>query len=96
MALNRDCTLKEKQQVDLIVNRILKTSPITNKLNSHRDILMVHLNGCPLDLDGLINASDADFYHDIDGIFINLNRETGRLEDYFVPRFSAYYKNKPI
>ena len=96
MALNMDCTPKEKQQIGLIVNRMLKTSPSTNKLTSHSGISMVHLNGCPLDLDGLINASDADFYHDINGIFLNLNTETGRLEDYFVPRFSAYYKNKDI
>ncbi len=34
-------------------------------------------------------ADDMDFRHDFIGIQCNMNRETGRIENLFVPRFSS-------
>ncbi len=41
-----------------------------------------------LDLDGMIEASDLDFGHDILGIQNHINRETKKFENCFVPRFA--------
>ena len=58
--------------------------------HNKRDLLMdleaVHSNGCKLDLDVLHNFDDFDFYHDIYGIMNYLDRETGQLNNCFVPR----------
>jgi len=39
-------------------------------------------------LKGLLQAENFDFLHDVIGIVNHLNRETGELEDYFVPRYA--------
>lgn len=44
-------------------------------------------NYLPIDLPGLLMASDADFNHDCCGIMRHLNRESGTLQDCFVPRY---------
>lgn len=59
-----------------------------------RDILMdltaCHLNAYKLRLKDLRDTDDVmSFSHDIYGIRQHLNRETGKLEDCFVPRFAA-------
>lgn len=51
------------------------------------DITACHLNGCPLDLPGLADASIGDFNHDVMGIRKFINRETGKLEGDF-PRYA--------
>ena len=50
------------------------------------DVTAVHANGCYLKLEELLNADDFNFLHDILGIRDHLNRETGKLEDCFLPR----------
>ena len=50
------------------------------------DIRSVHLNGCPLDLKILFDASDFKFAHDIFGIRQHLDRQTGKLDRRFLPR----------
>jgi hypothetical protein len=52
------------------------------------DIEAVHCNGNPLKLYGLLEADDFNFTHDVLGIRKNLNRDTGKLENHFSPRFS--------
>lgn len=39
-----------------------------------------------IDFDALLGFKDADFLHDVSGIIRNLNRETGVLENHFLPR----------
>lgn len=46
-----------------------------------------HLNGPPLRLQELLEAPVFDFSHDICGIDKFMNRKTGKLSGYFVPRF---------
>lgn len=41
-----------------------------------------------LRLSDLLNADDFNFSHDICGIQNNLNRETKKMENFFVPRFA--------
>lgn len=47
------------------------------------------VNGnAPLDWARLIKADDFNFMHDLGGISRHLDRDTGRLGDCFVPRFT--------
>jgi hypothetical protein len=52
------------------------------------DIEACHCNGTPLRLADLADADDANFGHDVFGIRRFLNRETGELEGFFVPRYA--------
>jgi hypothetical protein len=62
---------------------------LRTRLDWEMDVMAVHLNGCPLRLKDLLEADDFNFAHDLYGIYRHLNRETGKLEDCFLPRFSA-------
>lgn len=55
------------------------------------DITATHANGCRLDLARLLAAGDGDFAHDVLGIRRHLNRDTGELEGFFVPRLAERY-----
>jgi hypothetical protein len=55
------------------------------------DLNATHCNGCRLDLDRLLAAEDFDFTHDVYGIRRHLNRNTGKLEGFFVPRLAERY-----
>lgn len=57
-------------------------------LSLSMDITATHLNGCPLDFDKLLTASDPDFAHDVFGISRHIDRTTGKLKDHFLPRCS--------
>ena len=53
------------------------------------DIVATHISGCPLRLKALLEAPISDFIHDIYGILKHLDRTTGKLQDCFVPRYTA-------
>lgn len=50
------------------------------------DLMACHANGCPMDFQKLLGADDFNFAHDVWGIRRKLNRTTGELEDFFLPR----------
>jgi hypothetical protein len=47
-------------------------------------------NSTPMRLQDLLNFGDPDFAHDVWGISRHINRETGQLEDCFLPRCARY------
>lgn len=51
-------------------------------------IVAVHINHIELDLIKLLNFDDFNFYHDINGMLKNINIETGKLDNFFMPRCS--------
>lgn len=53
------------------------------------DVHAAHCNGCPLDLQALLDAPDSDFGHDVFGISRHIDRSTGKLLNCFVPRYAA-------
>lgn len=57
-----------------------------NDVKMMMDLTACHCNGCPLDLNKLLNAPNGDFGHDVFGIRRHINRRTGQLEDCFQPR----------
>lgn len=59
-------------------------------LSTLMDIIATHANSNPLRLADLLAADDFNLMHDVSGIAAHLNRQTGRLEGFFVPRFSDH------
>ena len=53
------------------------------------DLTAVHANDLQLRLDDLLKADSINFWHDVAGIARNLDRETGKLGNFFVPRFAT-------
>lgn len=60
-----------------------------NKMDMVMDLSAVHANAYRLRLDELLAADPLNFTHDVFGIVRHLNRDTGLLENFFVPRFTA-------
>lgn len=73
------------------MQEIVKDALVLGVTRNYASLLMdlqVAHSVCPLNLNGLLEASKADFLHDICGIVHNLNRDTGELENCFVPRYA--------
>ncbi len=86
--------MTKKKEMDLILkivdrgyDEMCTYGLYKTKLDMIMDIETAHKN-CPLDLQKLLDADEANFYHDVMGIFKNLNRQTKKLENCFVPRFA--------
>lgn len=60
-----------------------------DRMSTQMDLSATHANGNPLDLDRLLAFDDFNFMHDITGIYRHLNRDTGKLGNFFRPRSSA-------
>jgi len=45
-------------------------------------------NDIPLKLNDLLIADDLNFYHDIMGIYNNINRNTKKIDNCFLPRYA--------
>lgn len=58
-----------------------------SKMDLMMDLEVVHKQ-TPLRLKELLKADEFNFFHDICGIYRHLNRQTGELENCFVPRFA--------
>jgi hypothetical protein len=70
--------------------KVCKTAHITYPvLDAEMDLSACVANGCPLRLADLLKADDMNFAHDIFGIRANLNRDTGKLDNCFSPRYSV-------
>ena len=91
--INWDCTREESLVIDEIIRRFQNLAPdsqaASDKVGLMMDIEACHCNGCALRLDELLQAADSDFVHDVAGIYRNLDRLTGKLQDCFLPRFAA-------
>jgi len=84
-------TKEEAAIIYEIIMRVTKSGQLKrfDPLNLMMDITATHCNGNKLDLQNLLEAPDLDFFHDIFGIIKNLNRSTGKLDNFFSPRYSA-------
>jgi len=85
-----------KSDLDRITKIMLRAASMLSfeergltRLDVSMDLTACHLNGCPLDLDGLLNAERFDFVHDVTGICRHIDRTTGELRDCFLPRYAA-------
>lgn len=65
-----------------------KTKVSCSLLDINMDITATHTSN-PLKLQELLKADSFNFAHDIFGIYKNLNRRTGNLDNCFLPRYSV-------
>lgn len=86
-------TKLEEAQIKIVMKRAVRLAKLegeslTSKKKQHleMDITAAHANGCALDFTKLLGFDDASFGHDVWGIRKYMNRCTGKLTDFFVPR----------
>lgn len=88
--INWEMSEKEMDTIYKISERFKRDIvPEADLLIVNMDIAAAHLNGCPLNLDKLLNSQTGDFLHDVCGIQFHIDRETGKLEECFLPRCAA-------
>ena len=58
-----------------------------DELDIQMDLEACHCNGCPLRLADMEQADAFNLMHDVTGINMHLNRNTGELSKRFLPRF---------
>lgn len=80
-------TPEELNIVMEIVKRAVNAGIYDDVLMADMDISAVCAH-CPLRLADLLSADQFNFAHDLAGIQRHLNRRTGELEDFFLPRFA--------
>lgn len=71
------------------VQRLAIRMTPTDRLVLEMDVEAVHSNGMPLKLEELAHANTSDLVHDIAGIHRHIDRNSGQLQDCFVPRYAA-------
>lgn len=81
-----DSTTEEMELISKILDRAISMGLEKKKLTGSMDISAVHGCGCKLDLDKFYKFEAIDFIHDYSGIKTNIDRETGKLGNYFLPR----------
>ena len=85
---------EDSDKISAVVHRAMKAAKKYGvdypPLDCAMDITAAHLNGCPLDFDKLLEFDDFNFAHDVFGIRRHINRESGQLEDCFLPRCYAH------
>ena len=86
---DRERRLEESRLIIKIVNRGWEKmkGDYTTRLDMLMDLDAANKN-CPLKLQELLDTDDFNFYHDLVGIRQHVNRNTGKLEDCFLPRFA--------
>lgn len=91
MSINWDISKADAKLITKILDRaqILGDLQPKNRLNTEMDITAAHANGTPLRLADWLAADDFNFRHDLYGIDRHVNRETGKLMHYFLPRFAV-------
>ena len=95
MTVSFDTTKKDARLINRIARRAMKREALKQLADGdivqiEMDLTAVHANGCPLRLKDFLEAPDFDFSHDIVGIRRHLNRDTGQLEDCFLPRYHVH------
>ncbi len=77
------------ERFERLMGEPLGTGSMPTRMELMMDIEACHSNGCPLDLVSLLEAArDLDFAHDVGGIYRHLDRRTGKLGGFFLPRYA--------
>jgi len=82
---------KDSVLIHKIIQRLVDANNLEIKLNFielEMDLTACHANGNPLDLEKLLASPDSGIVHDVFGISRNIDRETGKLQNCFLPRYS--------
>jgi len=80
--------------IDMIVTRYadlfskLHGGQSIDRFHLMMDLTLVQNSNTPLQLRELLHTTDDNFSHDISGIINHLDRSTGELRGFFVPRYA--------
>ena len=85
--MDENVTMEEYRLIARIAKRARELGVERDVVGLNMDICNAHTS-CPLKLEELLEADEANFLHDVCGIVNNLNRVSGVLENCFVPRFA--------
>ena len=92
--VNFDCSKTEARLIAKIANRAVIMAANNGVkypfMDCEMDVTAVHCNGCTLNLERLLAADDFNFAHDVFGIRRHIDRETGKLQNCFLPRFNDH------
>lgn len=81
-----------KEEMKLISKIIDRGWPVMKRYYRERVDMIIDIEKaheyCPLKLQKLLQSDSFNFIHDLTGIWKNMNRSTGSLENCFVPRFA--------
>jgi len=87
--INWETTHKEKNLITKIVKRAHQLHPNQfEHISLMMDVVACHNNDTPLDLKKLLTSDDSTFNHDIFGIVNNICRNTGTIQNCFLPKCS--------
>jgi hypothetical protein len=84
--LNWGTSKEDLLVIGKIADRAMDYTGGKHRIDIVMDLEATHNNGCPLDLEKMLAFDSFNFMHDIHGINQNINRETGKLENCFLPR----------
>ena len=76
----------ELDQIDEVASRAMQSNEFSAHIDTISLILSLRSVDCKLDFKRLLSFDDFNFFHDVVGIMINLDRKTGKLKNFFVPR----------
>lgn len=79
-------TKEEYEKIVAISRKAKAKKYYDSMLDCQMDLDCVNSNDVKLDFDKLLGFDDFNFAHDVCGIARNLNRETGKLGNCFLPR----------
>jgi len=78
-----------RKQIDSITKILERGKNLGILRGSIHDSFMDYLNLIEvLDFDRLLHFDDFDFAHDVNGIYVNYNRQTYEFDNCFLPRCS--------
>lgn len=83
-----EATADERVLIDKIIERAEQEDMFSgyDRQSLEMDLIATHANGCPLDFQRLLDATQFDFLHDLYGIVRHLDRRSGQLTRFFRPR----------
>lgn len=88
-----DISQADAKLVSAIVKRAVATAKSLGQtmdpVSTRMDLIATHANGNPMDFAKLLAADDFNLAHDVLGIERHLDRQTGKLTNFFLPRCSA-------
>lgn len=91
--LNFTAAREDQELIGKIVARGIHLGQEFNVKMDHltcaMDITAIHCNGTPLKLLQFLMSDNVDFSHDFLGIILHIDRNTGKLNRNFSPRFSV-------
>lgn len=81
-----NATKAEHKLIAIIAERASGELQLRDRVSTMMDLTAVHSNNIKLDFKKLASADSFNFAHDVCGIIKNLDRNTGKLMNFFRPR----------